>query len=89
MNNNLQPHKVGLAFGILVALLHVMWSLFVWLGFAGPFIKFVYGLHMLEMPMTVLPFSFVTAIELILLAGVVWYVVGQVFARIWNFVQGS
>lgn len=83
--NPLNQHKTGLALGALMGLWHGVWSVLMALGLAQPFITWVMGLHMIQESFTVLPFSFVTAIELVVFASIVGYIVGWVFAWLWNW----
>ena len=80
LNNN----KVGLAMGGLVALAHLAWSLMVMFGWAKSWLNFVLGLHFLNNPFLVGSFSWGTALTLIIVTGIVGYVLGWVFAWIWN-----
>lgn len=83
--NSLNQHKTGLALGALAGLWHVVWSVLVALGLAQPFINWVLALHMVQEPFSVLPFSFITAIELVAFAFIVGYIVGRVFAWLSNW----
>ncbi len=82
--NTLNRNKVGLIVGSFAALVHVIWSTLVALQWAQPFQDFIFGIHFIVNPNLVLPFDLVTAIELIVLASIVGYVVGFVLATIWN-----
>lgn len=83
LNNN----KVGLALGGLVALAHLAWSLMVMFGWAKSWLGFVLGLHFLNNPFVLSPFSWVTALILIAITGVVGCVLGWVFAWVWNMLH--
>lgn len=79
--------KVGataLVFGTVVALMHAVWMLMVFLGFGQTYLDWIFGLHLLSNPFTVLPFNFVSAVVLVIFTFVVGYVMGWVFAWIWN-----
>jgi len=80
LNNNV----VGLALGGLIALAHLTWSLLVMVGWAGWWINFVLGLHFLNNPFIVNPFSWGTMLMLVVVTGIVGYVLGWVFAWVWN-----
>lgn len=82
--NMLNAHKCGLVLGAFVALIHAVWSLLVAVGGAQAYVDFVFRLHMMRPFMVVLPFSIVTAIELVIVAGIVGYVIGFVLCSIWN-----
>ena len=57
--------KVGLIFGSFLGLFHLVWVFFVVIGFAQPFLDFVFNIHLLYNPLLVAPFSFGRAIILI------------------------
>ncbi len=85
--NTLNNNKTGLAMGGLLALAHLGWSLLVMFGWAGWWINFVLGLHFLNNPFVISPFSAVTALGLIVVTGIVGYAVGWVFATMWNMME--
>lgn len=64
--------------------MHAVWALFVALGWGQGLIDFVTGVHFVASTSMVMPFDFVTALELVVLAGVVGYVVGFAFANVYN-----
>ena len=80
----LNKHKVGLTLGVLVGTLHVVWSLFVAVGLAKPWMDFFHSIHFMTNPMTIQDFSFSRAILLVLVASLIWYVVGWLFGYFWN-----
>ena len=82
--------KVGataLVFGVVMALLHTIWMIMVYLGVANLYLNWILGLHLVTNPYRVLPFNLVTAVELIVFTFVVGYVFGWVFAYIWNWLH--
>lgn len=79
--------KIGstaLMFGTFAALVHAVWSLLVFLGLAKTYIDWMLGLHFLSNPFKVAPFSLTTAVTLIVATFVIGYLIGWVFAFIWN-----
>lgn len=76
--------QTALVVGTFVAVMHVIWSSLVFLGLAGPYLNWILGLHFLNNPFTVQPFSFGTALVLVGFTFVVGYLLGYVFAIIWN-----
>ena len=84
MDMKINKNKTGLAFGFLVSFMHLVWSILVALGFAQAYINFVLGLHMVNMPMTVMPFNLFKAIGLIAMTFVVGYLLGWLSAFFWN-----
>lgn len=85
--NHLNPVKTGLAFGKLFGLVHVIWAILVALGLAQAVVNFSFWAHMVTLPLVVGAFDLTAAITVILVAAVVGYVLGYVFARIWNYLH--
>lgn len=84
MDHHLNPVKTGLAVGTLVGTLHLIWILFVMFGWAQAIVTFSMWAHMVSSPMVVKAFDFSAAITLIVVATIIGYIVGFLFARIWN-----
>lgn len=79
--------KVGataMVFGVVVALMHTIWMIMVFLGVGQMYMDWIFGLHLLNNPFRVMPFNLMTAIWLIVFTFVVGYVLGWVFAFVWN-----
>lgn len=83
----LDPKKTGFALGSLFALMHLMWSLLVAAGLAQEYMDWIFSIHFLDNPYTVASFDIVTALMLVVVTGIVGFVVGWVFATIWNYWQ--
>ncbi len=82
--NHAHSHKVGLAVGGTVAIMHAAWSLVVFAGLAESLLKWIWGLHFISMSVTVLPFSLSTALMLVVVTGAVGYVAGYVAGELWG-----
>lgn len=80
----LNPNNTGLSLGGLLAIWHASWSALVALGFAQTLLNFVFSIHFLTNPYRVREFNLGTALTLVVVTFVVGYVVGWVFAMIWN-----
>lgn len=80
----MNTHKVGLTLGAFAGLLHLIWEALIFLGWAQGYISFILGLHSLSNPYTVQAFDLAHAVELVVLACIVGYIVGAVFAVIFN-----
>lgn len=80
MNKN----KAGLVFGLFFAFSHLVWSVLVGLGIAQAWLNFILNMHMINMPITIMPFNLIKAIGLIVLTFVLGYISGFVFAAIHN-----
>lgn len=87
MKNIINPNLAGLAFGGMLGLWHLTWSLLVVLRWAQPLLDWILRLHMLQIPMTVLPFSLSLSVGLIIVTSLLGYILGYVFAAVWNGVQ--
>ena len=83
LNNN----KVSLALGGLVALAHLAWSFAVMFGWAGSWLSFIFRLHFLNNPFVVSPFSWGTALMLVVVTGIVGCILGWVFSWVWNMLH--
>jgi hypothetical protein len=82
--NHLNPKKVALAFGKTVGLIHLVWAVFVGLGWAQGIIDFSMWAHMVSAPVTVQAFDISAALAVIIVASLIGAVVGYVFALLWN-----
>ncbi len=79
-------HKVGLVFGGVAAIGHIVWSALVALGWAEAVRDFAINLHFMDATYygPIMPFSFWGALELVVIASLFAYVLGFVFAAVWN-----
>jgi len=87
--HKVNTHKLGLVVGGFVGVVHIIWSLFVALGWAGPLLGFIPGLHFIDHPYMILPFNFFTAVKLVVIASCVGYVHGIIIGMLWNRVHSS
>lgn len=83
----LNPSKVALTTGFLLGGWHLAWSILVALGLAQPLLDFIFGIHMIANPYQVTGFDITKAGMLIVITFLVGYVVGYIFANIWNSVH--
>jgi thiamine transporter ThiT len=83
----MNTHKVGLAVGAFTGLLHLVWEVLIYLGLAQGLIDWKLSMHSLNSPFTVESFNMGSAIGLIVFAIVGGYIVGSVFATIYNKVN--
>ena len=60
----INKHKAGLVLGSFLGLLHLLWSVLVALGFAQPFLDFIFWLHMIKNPFQVEGFALGRALSL-------------------------
>lgn len=82
----LNRHHVGLTLGIFAALWHAVWALAVAADVGQNILDWIFPLHFLNNLYSVIPFSLNKAIMLIIMALVVFYVTGWLFAAVWNYV---
>ncbi len=80
MNKN----KVALVVGSFAAFAHLVWSILIAFGLAQPWIDFVYNMHSLNNPFTVMPFDLMRTVGLIIMAFIMGYIIGYVFAFVWG-----
>ena len=82
----LNKNKIGLILGFLFAIIHFVWSVFVAVFPSGlqSFLDWIFKLHFLNSIYTLTTFNFVNAILLIVVTFVVGYIIGWVFAALWN-----
>lgn len=85
--NQLNPQKTGLTLGLMLGLLHVVWSALVALSWAKPLIDWDLEMHMIQGPYTLLAFSWQVALTSVVVAFVIGNVAGFVFASLWNAVH--
>ena len=78
-------HKSGLVGAGMLGGLHVLWSLFVLLGWAQGLINFSSWAHMLKTaPVIIASFNLTAAITLIIVASCIGYGIGYAFATVHN-----
>lgn len=83
----LNEQKTALALGVLFGGWHLIWAILVALGFAQTLLDWTFAWHMLANPWVVQPFSLSNAVILVVVTGLVGYVMGYLFAWVWNKVH--
>ncbi len=78
------PTKTGIVSAALFGGWHAFWALLVAVGVAQPLLDFIFRLHMITPPYTVMPFRPGSAVLLIAVTAVIGFVVGYVSAVVWN-----
>ena len=90
MNHHINPIKAGLTFGKFLGGLHIVWVTLVALGWAQALLDFSLWAHMVSIPVVVVKtFDFSAAVTVVVVATIVGYAVGYMFARLWNWVHRS
>ena len=81
----ISPIKSGLVLGAVIGLWHLTWSLLVASGWAQPFIDFVFWMHFIKPVYVIEPFNLGTATILVVVTAAIGFVIGCVFAILWNW----
>jgi NADH:ubiquinone oxidoreductase subunit 6 (subunit J) len=66
---------------------HFLWAILVAIGWGQVLLNFIFWLHMLSNPYQVAAFDFTAALLLVVVTFGVGYVVGWIFASLWNKVH--
>ena len=77
-----ENNAIGLALGILLALMHAVWLILVYLEVAKGLLDWVLGLHMMKWTYSMTVFSSGKALGLLLLTFVVGYILGWILAAL-------
>ena len=80
----IHKNKTGLTFAFLISLVHLFWGILVALGIAQALLNFVIKIHMLSLPITVMPFNLVNALMLVVTTFIIGYIFGWLMAFFWN-----
>lgn len=82
-------HRVGLSFGLFSGLAHLTWVILVATDGAQALSDLAFRLHFIEPVHVLTQFSVASAVLGVVLATVIWYAVGFIFAKIWNLAHGK
>ena len=85
MVDELNKNHIGLTLGSIFGLMHLLWVIVVGLGFGQSLANFWHSMHFLTDMHTFAGFSFGTAVLGVIMAFVSGYVIGFVFAALWNW----
>jgi len=80
----MNKHAVAMVVGSFLGLMHLAWAILVAMNLAKPLMDWVLHLHMMTMSYSIMPFGFLTALGLVVFTFVCGYVLGWVFAALWN-----
>ena len=85
----MDKNKIGLAFGCFIALMHLVWSIFVAITPQGlqSFLNWIFALHAIQPYIIVTSFNFMNAVLLIIVTFIVGYIFGYVFSWLHNLVH--
>jgi hypothetical protein len=81
--------KAGLALGVLMGGLHAVWAALVAVGWAQPFLDFIFRLHFIDPPYHVGVFDLTTAAALVGVTFLLGLAGGGALAIVWNIVAAS
>ncbi len=77
-------NRTGLAVGVVIGAMHLLWALLVLAGVAQRLIDFIFRLHFIQPVYVVQPFDPLRALALVLLSAASGYCIGALFAFAWN-----
>jgi len=80
----IDPIKTGLVLGALLGGLHVLWSLLVAAGGGQAVVDFVLWMHFIKPIYVIAPFAIGTAAVLVIATACTGFVIGILFALMWN-----
>jgi len=81
----LNTHGTGMALGTFLVFWHLIWLICVGIGIAHGILNWVLMYHFIQTPFTMAPFTWGSAIVLLILVFVVGYIFGWTFAYVWNY----
>ena len=84
MNAQMNVWKVGSVLGLVLGGWHLCWSILVALRWAQPVVDFVFWMHFVKPLYVIEPFAIGRAVILIVVTAALGFVIGLVFASIWN-----
>lgn len=85
--HQLHPHKTALAFATVIAGIHLVWALLVFVGIAQSLIDFIFWAHMIGVAYIIKPFELTAAATLIAITALFGYLLGYSSAVAWNAVH--
>ena len=85
----MNKHKLGLVFGAFLGIWHFAWAALVLSGMAQSLMNWIFRIHFIEPPYTILPFNFGVAVALIVVTSITGYLSGWVFGAIWNWLRAD
>jgi len=80
----INKNSAGLAVGLFFGLAHLVWAILVAINLAKPLVDWILHLHFIELPLAIQPFKAGTALFLVIITFMVGYIIGWVFAALWN-----
>ncbi len=87
MSRSMNVNKAGLVLGAVIGGWHLCWAMLVALGLAQPVIDFVFWMHFIKPIYVIEPFEITRAAILVIVTAALGFVIGSVFAMVWNAVH--
>jgi hypothetical protein len=84
MSAQMNVCKAGLVLGFVLGGWHLCWSILVASGWAQSVIDFVFWMHFIKPVYVIEPFAIARAAILIVATAGLGFVIGSVFALVWN-----
>ena len=81
--------NAAMAVGAVAGVWHLMWVIFVAIGWAKPLLDFILALHFVKVGYELAPFDVVTAGSLVAITFCVGALFGAIFAIVWNFLTSE
>lgn len=82
-----KKNRMGLTFGILAALLHLVWAILVLVGVAQAYLDWIFPMHMIGNVFQVASFSIINTILLVIIAFIGGYILGWLGSWIYEKVR--
>ena len=84
MRETVRVNQAGLVMALLLGGFHLMWAMIVASGLAQGLMNFIFWLHFIRAVHVIETFEPLRAAGLVLLTSIIGYVIGSVFALLWN-----
>ena len=84
MRNHMSVGKSGVVLGVVLGGYHLCWSILVAAGWAQPVMDFIFWMHFIKPVLVIEPFGIVKAVILLIVTAGLGFVIGSVFALVWN-----
>jgi hypothetical protein len=85
----INKNKLGLLFGTFLGLWHFVWAFLVLTGMAQVLMNWIFRLHFIEPPYTIMPFNLGIAVGLIVVTSITGYLSGWVLGAIWDWLRAD
>jgi len=80
----IRPDRTALILAILLGSWHLVWALLVAAGWAQPLIDFIFWIHFVKPVYVIQKFNIGIALLLVGITAAIGYVIGWIFATLWN-----